>query len=46
MPDAAYANDEEMFRLMHAMRARIVTAPAFTGERIVAAILFVRTMDR
>jgi fructose-bisphosphate aldolase class I len=34
-----------MFRLMHAMRVRIMTAPAFTGEKIIAAILFERTMD-
>src|ERR1700759_5700732 len=34
-----------MFRLMHEMRVRIVTAPAFTGERVIGAILFERTMD-
>jgi fructose-bisphosphate aldolase class I len=34
-----------MFRLMHAMRVRIMTAPVFTGERILAAILFEGTMD-
>jgi fructose-bisphosphate aldolase class I len=41
----AYGSDEEMFRLMHEMRVRIMTAPAFTGERVIGAILFERTMD-
>jgi fructose-bisphosphate aldolase class I len=40
-----YQGDEDMFRLMHAMRVRIMRAPAFTGEKIIAAILFERTMD-
>ncbi|NLI52700.1 MAG: fructose bisphosphate aldolase [Clostridiales bacterium] len=42
----AYANDEEMFDLVHLMRTRIVTSPAFTGEYILGAILFEQTMDR
>lgn len=42
----AYANDDEMFALMHQMRSRIVNAPAFTGDKIVGAILFEMTMDR
>ena len=42
----AYSNDEEMFTVMHEMRSRIITSPAFTGERIVGAILFENTMDR
>ena len=42
----AYSNDEEMFDLVHAMRERIVTSPAFTGERVLGAILFEMTMDR
>lgn len=42
----AYANDDEMFDLIHAMRARIVNAPAFTGDRVIGAILFEMTMDR
>lgn len=42
----AFSNDEEMFDLMHAMRTRIVVSPAFTGERVVGAILFEQTMDR
>lgn len=41
----AYANDAEMFGLIHEMRARIATAPAFTGERVIGAILFEKTMD-
>lgn len=41
----AYRNDEEMFALIHAMRARIITAPAFNGDMILGAILFERTMD-
>jgi fructose-bisphosphate aldolase, class I len=45
IPDSAYSGDAEMFRLMHEMRVRIMTAPAFTGARIVAAILFEATMD-
>ncbi|MEO8752989.1 MAG: fructose bisphosphate aldolase [Casimicrobiaceae bacterium] len=42
----AYSGDAQMFDLVHAMRTRIVTSPAFTGERILAAILFEQTMDR
>jgi fructose-bisphosphate aldolase, class I len=42
----AWANEEQMFALVHQMRARIITSPAFTGERILAAILFENTMDR
>ena len=45
IPDSAYNGDAEMFRLMHEMRVRIMTAPAFTGARIIAAILFEATMD-
>jgi fructose-bisphosphate aldolase class I len=41
----AYANDEEMFALIHDMRARIITAPSFSGEKVLGAILFERTMD-
>ncbi len=43
--DSVYRNDDEMFALMHAMRVRIMTAPAFTAPRIIAAILFERTID-
>jgi fructose-bisphosphate aldolase, class I len=45
IPDSAYSGDAEMFRLMHQMRVRIMTAPAFTGEKVIAAILFEGTMD-
>lgn len=42
----AYSNDEEMFSKIHEMRSRIVTSRAFTGDRIIGAILFENTMDR
>lgn len=42
----AYSGDQQMFDLMHAMRARIVNSPAFNGDRVLAAILFEQTMDR
>lgn len=42
---SAYSSDAEMFALVHAMRSRIVTSPAFTGERVLGAILFERTLD-
>jgi fructose-bisphosphate aldolase class I len=41
----AYANDEEMFALIHDMRSRIITAPSFSGDKVLGAILFERTMD-
>ncbi len=44
--DTAYGNDDEMFDLIHQMRTRIITSPAFTGERILGSILFEQTMDR
>ena len=44
--EGAWANEEEMFALVHQMRTRIITSPSFTGERILAAILFENTMDR
>jgi fructose-bisphosphate aldolase class I len=42
----AWSGDEQMFALVHQMRTRIVSAPAFNGDRILAAILFENTMDR
>ena len=42
----AYAGDDEMFDVVHAMRTRIVTSPAFNGDRILGAILFENTLDR
>ena len=44
-PDAYKDAEKKMFELVHEMRARIITSPAFTGERILGAILFERTMD-
>ena len=41
----AFSNDEEMFALIHAMRSRIITSPCFSGEKVLGAILFERTMD-
>ncbi len=41
-----YSNDEQMFDLMHAARARMMTSPVFNGDRILGAILFEGTMDR
>ncbi|GLS20790.1 class I fructose-bisphosphate aldolase [Labrys miyagiensis] len=43
--DSTYSGDEEMYRLMHEMRVRIMSAPAFTGDKVIGAILFERTMD-
>ena len=45
IPDSAYSGDAEMFRLVHQMRVRIMTAPAFTGAKVIATILFEGTMD-
>jgi hypothetical protein len=44
-PDSAYSGDIDMFKLMHEMRVRIMTAPAFTGAKVIAAILSEGTMD-
>ena len=44
--ESMYSSQEEMFSLMHQMRARIITSPAFTSERILGAILFEMTMER
>lgn len=41
----AYSGDEEMFALIHQMRSRIITSPVFTGDKVIGAILFERTMD-
>jgi fructose-bisphosphate aldolase class I len=43
--DDAWSSEEEMFGLIHDMRARIVKSPAFTGDKVMGAILFERTMD-
>jgi len=46
IPETAYADEAEMFDLVHAMRTRIMTSPAFSGDRILGAILFEMTMER
>ncbi|NRA71945.1 MAG: fructose bisphosphate aldolase [Gammaproteobacteria bacterium] len=43
---SAWTNDEGMYSVVHQMRARIMTSPSFTGERVIGAILFENTMDR
>lgn len=43
---SAWSNDAEMFDLVHQMRTRIITSPAFTGDKVMGAILFEQTMDR
>ena len=43
--EGAWNNDEEMFGLIHQMRSRIITSPAFSGDKVIGAILFERTMD-
>lgn len=45
IPESAYSGDAEMYRLVHEMRARIIKSPAFTGDKVMGAILFERTMD-
>ncbi len=45
IPESAYSGEDEMFRLMHEMRVRIITAPSFTGDKVIGAILFEKTMD-
>jgi fructose-bisphosphate aldolase, class I len=44
--EGAWSNEDEMFAIVHQMRTRIMTSPSFTGERILAAILFENTVDR
>ena len=44
--ESAYDGEAQMFDQVHAMRTRIVASPAFTGERVLGAILFEMTMDR
>ena len=44
--ESSYSGDEEMFNLMHAMRARMIKSRAFNGDRVLGAILFEGTMDR
>ncbi|WP_375207425.1 fructose bisphosphate aldolase [Hyphococcus sp.] len=44
--ESQYSNEGEMFDLIHQMRARIIKSPAFTGDKVMGAILFEQTMDR
>lgn len=44
--ESEYSGDDEMFNLIHQMRSRMMTNPAFTGDRVLGAILFEGTMDR
>src|SRR5215510_5263709 len=44
--ESDWSSEDEMFAIVHQMRTRIMTSPSFTGERIIAAILFENTMDR
>lgn len=46
IPPEKYSGDAEMFNLIHAFRTRIMTSSAFTGDKVLAAILFEQTMDR
>src|SRR5690348_12390099 len=43
--EGAWSGDDEMFGLIHAMRSRIIDSPAFTGDKVIGAILFEKTMD-
>ncbi|HEX9954841.1 MAG TPA: fructose bisphosphate aldolase [Allosphingosinicella sp.] len=43
--EGSWSNDEEMFGLIHQMRSRIITSPSFSGDKVIGAILFERTMD-
>lgn len=45
VPEGSWSGDDEMYRLIHEMRVRIITAPSFNGTKVLAAILFERTMD-
>src|SRR4029434_4237231 len=44
--EGAWSHEDELCAIVHQMRTRIMTCPSFTGERIIAAILFENTMDR
>src|SRR5690606_11717688 len=46
VPESAWSNEGEMFDLVHQMRTRIIKSPAFTGDKVMGAILFEQTMDR
>ncbi|MEX0954183.1 MAG: fructose bisphosphate aldolase [Rhizobiaceae bacterium] len=46
VPESAWSSEDEMFDLVHQMRARIIKSPAFNGDKVMGAILFEQTMDR
>ncbi len=46
IPEDAYGNDEQMFDMIHQMRERLISSPSFSGDKILATILFEQTMDR
>ncbi len=46
LDETSYSNESEMFDRIHEMRTRLITSPAFSGERVIGAILFEMTMDR
>jgi fructose-bisphosphate aldolase class I len=46
LDESSYSGEQEMFDRIHEMRSRIITSPAFNGDRIIGAILFEMTMDR
>ncbi|QKV20432.1 fructose bisphosphate aldolase [Oricola thermophila] len=46
VPETAWTTEQEMFDLIHQMRTRIIKSPAFTGDKVIGAILFEQTMDR
>src|ERR1700712_3964042 len=46
IPEDSYGNDDQMFDLIHQARARLIESPSFTGEEILATILFEQTIDR
>ena len=45
VPEGSWSSDDEMFELIHQMRVRVITSPEFTGQKLIGAILFERTMD-
>jgi fructose-bisphosphate aldolase, class I len=46
IPEDAYGNDEQMFDMIHQMRERLISSPSFSGDQVLATILFEQTMDR
>ena len=46
LDESSYSKESEMFDRIHEMRSRLITSPAFNGERVIGAILFEMTMER